>query len=71
MDKHENFETFDCESCKKKFVTRWRLEKHTKMHSNPNIKICKYFYKNEPCPFDKLNCEFKHFELNREEHDEV
>ena len=55
-------ERHDCDSCNKKFVTRWRLEKHTKMHSNPKIKICRYVIKNEPCPFDKLGCKFKHVE---------
>ena len=71
MEQHEEFETYDCDLCKKKFVTRWRLEKHAKMHSNLKIKICRYASNNEPCPFDKLGCKFKHVEPDRKVKDKV
>ena len=29
---HEDSETYNCDKCKKKFATKWRLEKHGNLH---------------------------------------
>ena len=57
---HDEYETFECETCSKKFVTKFRLEKHSKMHLNVAIKNCHYFRRNKPCPYEKLGCKFRH-----------
>ena len=62
MAKHELHHTFECETCKKKFLTKWRLKKHDKMHTGIRNKQCKYVKNKEPCPFEDLGCKFEHSE---------
>ena len=57
---HEDSETYNCDKCKKKFVTKWRLEKHGNLHSNIYTRQCKYFRNQTKCPFDELGCKFRH-----------
>ena len=64
--KHEEYETFECETRSKKFVTNFRLEKHIKMHLNVAIKTCHYFRRRKPCPYENLGCKFRH-ELGKKE----
>ena len=40
---HEEHKTFECNICRTKIVTTWRLKKHVEMHSNINIKECGYY----------------------------
>ena len=63
---HDEYDTFECETCRKKFVTKFRLEKHTKMHLNVAIKNCQYFRRNKPCPYENLGCKFRHEVENTE-----
>ena len=65
-EKHDKYETFECETCGKMFVTKFRLEKHNKMHLNVAIKPCHYFRRNQPCPYEKLGCKFRHEFENKE-----
>ena len=57
---HAGYESFECESCKKKLLTKFRLKKHMKMHLNVNTKICHYYKGNKSCPYDELGCKFRH-----------
>ena len=65
--KHAEYDTFECETCGKKFVTKFRFEKHAKMHLSKVIKNCHYFRRNKPCPFEELGCKFRHELDNTEE----
>ena len=58
--KHESTEKFECEQCNKKFVLRWRLKKHQKLHARQNNRKCHYFNNSKPCPFEELGCMFEH-----------
>ena len=40
----------------------WRHDKHLKMHTDINIRQCKYFKNDSPCPFEELGCRFRHEE---------
>ena len=37
---HEDYQSYDCDKCGKKFVTKLRLQKHKKMHTNVKSKQC-------------------------------
>ena len=50
---------FKCEVCNKEFYLEWRLKKHMAVHSH-QTKLCKYFSRKMPCPFDIIACKFKH-----------
>ena len=58
--KHEECTQFECDQCKKTFVTEWRMKKHSKIHSNKITKQCHFFRNNIRCPFDELGCKFLH-----------
>ena len=58
--KHAEYDTFECETCGKKFVTKFRFEKHEQMHLSLVINNCHYFRRNKPCPFEELGCKFRH-----------
>jgi hypothetical protein len=58
--KHENHDEFECDQCKKKFVTNWRLRKHMTNHSVKVKKYCHYFNNSKECPFEDLGCKFLH-----------
>ena len=45
--------------CGKEFFLKWRLKKHSKIHSEVT-RQCKYFLADEACPFDKIGCMFSH-----------
>ena len=57
---HKEHQNFECEICNKIFVTKWRLEKHVKMHSDTQLKECRYYNRNTHCPFEDLGCKFGH-----------
>ena len=50
---------FKCEVCNKEFYLEWQLKKHMAGHSD-QTKICKYYSRKMPCPFDIIGCKFKH-----------
>ena len=39
-------------------MTKWRLKKHTKMHTEGLIKQCQYFNNGGICPFEEYGCKF-------------
>ena len=51
---------FECELCDKKFVLKWRLNKHQRIHTKQNNRKCHYFNNDKPCPFEELGCMFEH-----------
>ena len=57
---HKKCKEFECDTCKKTFVTNWRLRKHERIHSGKITKLCHYFTNNVVCPFDDLGCKFLH-----------
>ena len=57
---HREHPSYDCDNCDKKFVTKFRLRKHTQMHSDIKIGTCRYFRNNVFCPFEELGCKFLH-----------
>ena len=66
--KHKLHQTYDCEKCQKKFLTKWRLNKNGRMHAGIRLKQCKYVKNKEPCPFQDLGCKFEHSEkIDRKE----
>ena len=61
---HDKHKSFQCSKCEKMFVTKWRLARHTKMHSKIFFRKCKYFQNRVKCPFEDLGCKFGHFQEN-------
>ena len=57
---HEKYQQFHCDICKKRFVLKWRLQKHMKIHSNKNCQPFHYFNNGKMCPFEELGCKFLH-----------
>ena len=57
---HETPEGFECQTCKKKFVTEWRLRKHEKSHPDKIQTHCRYFNNKVYCPFEELGGKFGH-----------
>ena len=37
-EEHEDYPNYECDTCKMKFITKWRLKKHVKMHKFKRIK---------------------------------
>ena len=60
---HQLHDTYECDQCKKMCVTKWRLEKHKRIHSGINLKQCHYFRNKQHCPFDELGCKFRHLDI--------
>ena len=60
---HKDYMTYECDTCRKKFITKWRLEKHLKMHKYKRVKKCKYLRNKTPCPFYEFGCKFGHDEI--------
>ena len=58
-EKHQDDESFNCEKCRKNFVTEWRLNKHMQVHSSKQ-NFCHYFNNQDSCPFDEFGCKFRH-----------
>ena len=46
---HEEAEKFPCNVCNKLFQTNWRLTKHLQNNERKNVRICKYFKKEQFC----------------------
>ena len=61
VDKHDTDKMYTCEVCGKKFLLKWRLKVHGFNHTE-ETKVCKYFLKNEHCPFNTIGCKFSHKE---------
>ena len=57
---HKKCKEFECDTCRKTFVTNWRLRKHERIHSEKNTKPCHYFTDKVDCPFEDLGCKFVH-----------
>ena len=64
-DNHEKHDEFDCDQCDKMFVSKWRLQKHTKIHSDKKQRNCHYFNNGKNCPFEMLGCKFLHILSNK------
>ena len=49
-----------CEMCDKRFLFKWKLQRHEKAHQDKTIRKC-YFYNNRlECPFFENGCKFAH-----------
>ena len=57
---HEDYQKFECEKCRKIFVTEWRLNKHRRIHKRKTKKYCYNFNAGKSCPFEELGCKFLH-----------
>ena len=57
---HKEKEGYNCEECGKMFVLKWRLKKHSSLHTSSDIKGCHYFNNEKTCPFEGLGCMFAH-----------
>ena len=64
---HDDHQKFECEKCRKIFVTEWRLNKHRKIHDEKTKKYCYNFNTGKSCPFEKLGCKFLHLNLDTQE----
>ena len=59
LEEHGKKKQFKCEMCAKEFFLSWRMKKHMKIHSN-SPKVCRFFDRNQPCPFEEIGCMFSH-----------
>ena len=57
---HKQTPEYNCEVCNKKFILRWRLEKHRNNHADHDKKKCHYFNNYKSCPFEQIGCMFAH-----------
>ena len=57
---HGQHQEFSCDKCEKRFMIKWRLEKHVKMHTDELMKQCHYFNNGGVCPFEEYGCKFSH-----------
>ena len=55
----EEAQVFECNICDKKFLLKWRLQKHLDVHE-VNTKYCHYFNNKKECPYIEFGCMFKH-----------
>ena len=60
MDEHEKEKKYRCNSCEKTFHLQWRRNKHEKSHKETDVKLCRYFGNQEPCPYEEIGCMFRH-----------
>ena len=60
MDVHEAEQRYKCKTCEKTFHLKWRLNKHEENHTRKNVKHCRYFSKQELCPYEAIGCKFLH-----------
>ena len=61
IDQMHDKQTFNCDKCKKTFVSEWRLKIHDKTHvSNKVTRNCHYYNSDKPYPFQRLRCKFNH-----------
>ena len=44
----------------KVFVSKWRLNKHMKVHTKECVKFSHYYNNDKLCPFDEHGCKFLH-----------
>ena len=52
---------FKCNECEMVFHTKWRLNKHQKIHqSSTKKRNCHYFNSGQVCPYEDLGCKFFH-----------
>lgn len=51
---HEEHQAYQCDHCEKRFALKWRLKKHTRLHTAKNVKTCYYFNNNKKCPFLRI-----------------
>ena len=58
---HEMSESFQCDKCTKKFVMKWRLQKHLEMHKT-NVKFCHFYNNDKICKFERnvVNLNMRH-----------
>ena len=61
---HEEAEQFTGDICAKTSVAKWRLKKHRENHYRKNVKLCKYFKKEQLCPYEEVGCKFSHKTTN-------
>ena len=62
MDTHEAEQKYRCNTCAKTFHLEWRFKKHEENHNRINVKHCKYYSKQELCPFEAIGCQFLHIQ---------
>ena len=48
---HKEHQGYQCDHCEKRFSLKWRLRKHTRVHTRKNVLPCYYFNDNQKCPF--------------------
>ena len=54
-----------CDKCGKEFFTKFRLDKHMKVHAEGRtIRFCHYYNSELDCPCEKLGCKFRHEKAN-------
>ena len=69
IEQHEQEKAFECEMCDKGFVLEWRMKKHMKMHGE-KLSMCKYFAKNQHCPYEDIGCKFSHESSEKDNNDD-
>ena len=60
VSNHKKEKKHGCDKCEAKFVSKWRLSLHMKVHQNLQIRKCHFFNNGLTCPFQKDGCKFAH-----------
>ena len=58
MNDHQKSKQKECDFCGKKFLFRWRLQKHMYIHNGVRQRMCHFFNNGKICPFEERGCKF-------------
>ena len=61
---HKDYKIYGCEFCDKKFLVKWRMEKHVQCHIK-QTKYCHYHNNEKHCAYNDIGCKFKHEDSNQ------
>ena len=60
IDVHDKVKLNHCDECEAKFLFKWKLQKHKKIHWDNTLRKCHYYNNGLDCPFVRDGCKFAH-----------
>ena len=62
---HGMEQPYHCDICEKKFLLKWRMIKHKKIHTENSHRACHYFNNKKECPYEEIGCKYLHADADR------